>query len=141
MNEQAGPATPPEQLVESTIILFGHSTCPSVPPLKGMLSRAEANFDYVDIRRDQAAAARVRSINNGYESVPTLVFPDGSTLTEPSPAQLKGKLESMGYRVGFLAWVIGNAFYILMFAAFRLCPEITSCFLRCFDWTKHGVVF
>jgi hypothetical protein len=46
----------------------------------------------VDIRQDEAGRARVREINAGCESVPTLVFPDGSTLTEPSPHALNLKL-------------------------------------------------
>lgn len=96
------------------IILYGHATCPDVPPAKAMLSQAKVPYTYVDIHRDAAAAALVRSINNGNESVPTLVFPDGSTLTEPSGNQLKRKLEAMGYKVGLLAWVLGNGWQIVM---------------------------
>lgn len=96
------------------ITLYGHATCPGVPPAKGMLSQAKIPYDYVDIHRDAKAAALVRSINNGNESVPTLVFPDGSTLTEPSGNQLKRKLETMGYKVGLFAWVLGNGWQIIM---------------------------
>ena len=64
-----------------------------------------------------AAAARVRAINNGNESVPTLVFPDGSTLTEPTVGELQSKLESLGYKVGLAAWVIGNIWPIFFIVA------------------------
>ncbi len=81
------------------LIMYGTPTCPDVPPVRGMLERARADFDYVNILQDAAGSARVREINDGNASVPTLVFPDGSTLTEPSTAVLRQKLESLGYRV------------------------------------------
>lgn len=96
------------------VILYGHAACPGVPPAKMMLSQAKVPYTYVNIHQDAEAAATVRTINNGNESVPTLVFPDGSTLTEPSGNQLKRKLEEMGYKVGPLAWALGNGFQIVM---------------------------
>lgn len=94
--------------------LFGHAACPMVAPIRGLLARSKVEYDYINIRKDVDAAAYVREINNGYESVPTLLFPDGSTLTEPSVNQLKAKLESLGYRVGPLAWLIGNFWLVLI---------------------------
>lgn len=78
------------------IIMYGSPTCPQVRPCRGILKRAGAAFEYVDIFKDADGRATVRRINNGYESVPTLVFPDGSTLTEPSGGQLKKKLTALG---------------------------------------------
>ncbi len=82
--------------------------------MKGLLARAKVEYSYIDIRQDTEGARQLRAINNGNESVPTLVFPDGSTLTEPSVGELKAKLETLGYRVGPLAWVIGNSWRILV---------------------------
>lgn len=62
-----------------------------------MLDEAHVDYEYVDIYTDPAAREWVREVNRGYESVPTLVFPDGSTLTEPSRRQLRAKLKSLGY--------------------------------------------
>ena len=70
---------------------------PQVRPCRSLLKRAGAAFEYVDIIKDEDGRATVRTINHGYESVPTLIFPDGSTLTEPSIGQLKEKLESQGW--------------------------------------------
>ncbi|MCK5054767.1 MAG: hypothetical protein KAR65_10825 [Anaerolineales bacterium] len=53
-------------------------------------------YEYVDIRKDNAGRMRVKEINAGNESVPTLVFADGSTLTEPSRELLFTHLESLG---------------------------------------------
>ncbi len=97
----------------SPVILYGTPTCPGIPPVRGLLAQAKVPYTYTDITRDPAAAARVRAINSGNESVPTLVFPDGSSLTEPTVGQLKSKLESLGYRVGPLAWLLGNAWPII----------------------------
>ncbi len=100
-----------------TIIVYGHQTCPSLGPVKGLLTQSKVKFEYIDIHQDSDAAARVRAINNGNESVPTLVFPDGSTLTEPTIGELKSKLETLGYKVGFDSWLIGNSrliFFIVL---------------------------
>lgn len=94
------------------VILYGHATCPKVPPTRGLLAQSNVEYEYIDIRKDLQAAATVRAINNGYESVPTLVFPDGSTLTEPSVSELKTRLESLGYRVGPMALILAN-FWII----------------------------
>lgn len=91
------------------IIVYGHPTCPLIGPIKGLLTQSKVKFEYIDIHQDSIAAYRVRAINNGNASVPTLVFPDGSTMTEPTVRELKTKLESLGYKVGFAAWLIGNS--------------------------------
>lgn len=98
-----------------TIIVYGHPTCPKVGPIKGLLTQSKVKFEYIDIHQDSVAAARVRDINNGNESVPTLVFPDGSSLTEPTVGELKSKLESLGYKVGLVAWLIGNIWIFFIF--------------------------
>jgi len=95
------------------VIVYGHPACPAVGPVKAMLRQVRVDFDYVNIRQDHGAAARVREINASNESVPTLVFPDGSTLTEPSASTLKRKLEALGYRVTLWAWLLGNGWLIL----------------------------
>jgi mycoredoxin len=84
---------------EKKIILYGTPSCPMIPSVRSVLQRADADFEYVDIYEVLEAQERVREINHGYESVPTLVFPDDSTMTEPSTGDLKTKLESLGYEV------------------------------------------
>lgn len=103
--------------MSDTVIVYGHPTCPNIGPVKGLLTQAKVKFEYIDIHQDSAAAARVRAINNGNESVPTLVFPDGSALTEPTVAKLKSKLESLGHKVGLAAWLAGHARIIIFVLA------------------------
>ncbi len=46
----------------------------------------------INVEEDPAAMATVLRLNGGYQSVPTLVFPDGSTMTEPTNRELAVKL-------------------------------------------------
>jgi len=46
----------------------------------------------VDIERDPAAAEYVMSVNGGNQTVPTVVFPDGSVMVNPSAIQVKKRL-------------------------------------------------
>jgi mycoredoxin len=49
----------------------------------------------VDIEQDPAAADYVMSVNGGFQTVPTVVFPDGSAMTNPSAAQVKERLSQL----------------------------------------------
>ena len=48
-------------------------------------------YDYINIETDERAAAEVLLLNRGMRSVPTIVFPDGSVLVEPSARELAAK--------------------------------------------------
>ncbi len=63
--------------------------------LKGQLEREGIVFDVVDIEQDPAAAELVMTANGGNQTVPTLVYADGSAQTNPSLAQVKGKLAEL----------------------------------------------
>ena len=105
------------------VIMYGTPTCPGVPPARGILDRAQVPFDYVNIAEDPESRGKVMAINNGNASVPTLVFPDGSTLTEPSTAVLRQKLESLGYKVpqpNLWQSLRDNPFYSIMGTALFL---------------------
>ena len=84
------------------LLVYGRPGCPTVYPVRTFLKNAEIDYTYIDIRQDDEARKRVRSINAGNESVPTIVFSDGSTLTEPSSAELRKKLLGQGYVVASL---------------------------------------
>lgn len=103
--------------------MYGTPTCPMVPPVRGMLNRAQVVFDYVNIAEDAESRGKVMAINDGNASVPTLVFPDGSTLTEPSTAVLREKLHSLGYKVpqpNLWQSLRDNPFYSIMGTAMFL---------------------
>jgi mycoredoxin len=60
--------------------------------LKGQLNRAGIEFTEIDIEQVPDAAKLVETINNGNQTVPTVVFPDGTAMTNPSLAQVAEKL-------------------------------------------------
>lgn len=60
--------------------------------LKAQLKLAGIAYDEIDIAQQPDAADLVASINDGNQTVPTLVFADGSALTNPSVAQVQDRL-------------------------------------------------
>jgi mycoredoxin len=63
--------------------------------LKSQLAREGIEITEVDIEREPDAAEYVMTVNGGYQTVPTVLFPDGSTLTNPSAAAVKQRLEEL----------------------------------------------
>jgi len=66
--------------------------CGSCVRLKSQLQRAGINFVEIDIETDPSAADYVMSVNGGNQTVPTVVFPDGSAVTNPSLAEVQSRL-------------------------------------------------
>jgi mycoredoxin len=60
--------------------------------LRAQMDREGIAYEVVDIEAHPDAAEIVMSVNGGNQTVPTVVFPDGSALTNPSVAQVKEKL-------------------------------------------------
>ena len=60
--------------------------------LKAQLGREGIAFEEIDIEVDPEAAAFVETVNGGNQTVPTMLFDDGSALAIPSIAQVKEKL-------------------------------------------------
>jgi mycoredoxin len=81
--------------VAEKIILYGRRYCGQVYTTKKKFDEDGIDYEYIDIQQNPEARELVRQINNGNESVPTIVFPDGSTLTEPSRKELQAKLKSL----------------------------------------------
>jgi mycoredoxin len=80
--------------VSSNLSLTMYSTpwCGYCHRLQGQLDREGIAYTVVDIAEDPAAADVVMAVNRGNQTVPTVVFADGSALTNPSVAQIKAKL-------------------------------------------------
>jgi len=74
--------------------LYSTSWCGYCHRLKGQLTREGISFREVNIEHDTAAASVVEKANQGNQTVPTLVFADGTALTNPSVAQVKAQLAS-----------------------------------------------
>jgi mycoredoxin len=74
------------------IQVYGTRWCPDCVRVKQIFSRHNITYIWHDIEQDEQACAYVEKVNNGLKSVPTIVFPDGSILVEPSNAALEEKL-------------------------------------------------
>ncbi|MCK5891769.1 MAG: mycoredoxin [Aeromicrobium sp.] len=78
--------------MSETFTMYSTPWCGYCHRLKSQLTREGITFDEVDIEQVPEAAAIVEKANNGNQTVPTLVFADGTALTNPSVAQIKAQL-------------------------------------------------
>jgi thioredoxin reductase (NADPH) len=78
--------------MSSSIIVYGAYWCPDCHRSKKFLSEQFIDFHWVDIEQDPEAEQLVVRMNQGKRIIPTIIFPDGSFLAEPSNAQLAHKL-------------------------------------------------
>lgn len=81
----------------SSFTMYSTPWCGYCRRLKGTLNREGITFDEVDIEADTQAAELVMGLNNGNATVPTLVYSDGSAMTNPSPDEVKNKLAELGH--------------------------------------------
>jgi mycoredoxin len=75
------------------ITLYGTEWCGGSRRARQFFDQHNIPYQWVDIDQDDAAARYVQSINGGNRSVPTIVWPDGSRLVEPSTDALAQKLD------------------------------------------------
>ncbi|GIG30475.1 NrdH-redoxin [Cellulomonas marina] len=72
--------------------MYSTTWCGYCKRLKTQLDSAGIAYTEVDIEQVPDAAALVEQVNGGNRTVPTVVFPDGSALTNPSLVQVKQRL-------------------------------------------------
>ena len=75
-----------------TVTMYSTVWCGYCRRLKGQMDREGIAYQVIDIEDDPLAADLVMAVNGGNQTVPTIVFPDGSALTNPSLAQIKQQL-------------------------------------------------
>jgi mycoredoxin len=74
------------------LTMYTTTWCGYCMRLKSGLQREGIEYTEVDIEQNEIAANLVRYVNGGNQTVPTVVFPDGTALTNPSLAQVKAQL-------------------------------------------------
>jgi mycoredoxin len=77
------------------LTMYTTAWCGYCRRLKRQLAADGIEMMEVDIERDPAAAEFVMTVNGGNQTVPTVVFPDGSALTNPSAAMVKERLQEL----------------------------------------------
>ena len=78
--------------MSAPLTIYSTQWCGYCHRLMKQLDREQVNYDVVDIENDPAAAEFVMGVNGGNQTVPTVVFADGTALTNPSLAQVKERL-------------------------------------------------
>lgn len=74
------------------IQVYGAHWCPDCRRSKRFLGEQQIPYDWIDIEKNEEARHYVEEVNDGKRIIPTIVFPDGSILVEPSNAELAQKL-------------------------------------------------
>jgi mycoredoxin len=75
-----------------TIRMYSTTWCGYCRRLKTLLDREGIAYTEIDIERDDRSAEYVMSVNGGNQTVPTVVFPDGSAATNPTLKDVKERL-------------------------------------------------
>ena len=75
--------------------MFTTTWCGYCSRLKGQLTRSGIGYTEVDIEAYPDAADLVASVNGGNQTVPTLLFSDGSAMTNPSASQVERKIAGL----------------------------------------------
>ena len=77
-----------------TVTMFSTTWCGYCRRLKTQMDREGIGYAEVNIEEHPDAADFVMQVNGGNQTVPTLLFPDGSAATNPSVADVKARLAS-----------------------------------------------
>ncbi len=79
----------------SAVTMYSTQWCGYCARLKNQLDRERISYDVVDIERVPDAALLVEQANQGNQTVPTLIYSDGSSQTNPSVRDVKAKIASL----------------------------------------------
>lgn len=75
-----------------TVTMFTTTWCGYCRRLKSQMEREGLTWNEVDIEREPGGADFVRSVNGGNQTVPTLLFADGTSATNPSVEEVRARL-------------------------------------------------
>ena len=77
------------------LVVYGAPWCGDCVRAKRILNKNSVPHTWIDTSEDEEAVAKVKDINEGRQIIPTLIFPDGSVLVEPSNSELLKKLDAL----------------------------------------------
>ena len=76
----------------STIVMYSTAWCGDCKRAKKFFDKKKVPYINVDIEKDEKGLAFMMKINDGARVVPTILFPDGEKLIEPSTKALRAKI-------------------------------------------------
>ncbi|MFF5206887.1 mycoredoxin [Streptosporangium sp. NPDC000396] len=77
------------------LTVYTTTWCGPCKRLKAQLTREGISYQEIDIERNPDAAQFVMSVNNGNQTVPTVLFGDGTAVTNPSVIEVKARLKAL----------------------------------------------
>jgi mycoredoxin len=101
----------PLQSQPRPLTVYATRLCGDCHMAKSVLDEAQVPYRWLDIDSEPGAAERVIEMNGGYRTVPTIIFPDGRVLVEPSRRELLkalGKEQLEARRGGLLRRLLGT---------------------------------
>lgn len=78
------------------ILFYGSAWCSDCIRSISYLDTRGINYTYIDLETNEQAAGEVVRINKGLQSIPTIIFPNGKILVEPSNTDLELALKENG---------------------------------------------
>jgi len=75
------------------IVMYGAPWSDDCRKIKNYLDARTIPYVYVNMEEHPSAADEVTQLTNGYQKIPTIVFPDGTVLVEPTEEELGKKLK------------------------------------------------
>jgi len=84
-------STLPNPTTAEKVKMYATTWCGDCRMAKRWFDARGIAYDYINIEEDEDAAEYVVRVNGGSRSVPTIIFPDGSVLVEPSARELAAK--------------------------------------------------
>ncbi|SVA49114.1 uncharacterized protein METZ01_LOCUS101968 [marine metagenome] len=76
----------------SDIKVYGTTWCGDCTRAKLFMDENGISYDWTDVDEETQYQDYIKGLNNGQMRVPTIIFPDGSILVEPSNEELAGKI-------------------------------------------------
>lgn len=81
-------------LMKDDIIFYGATWCGDCKRSQAYLDSHHIPYKFINIDEVEGAAEKVKEINHGMTSTPTIVFPNGTVLVEPSDEKLADAIET-----------------------------------------------
>lgn len=78
------------------ITMYVTKNCADCVRSKQWFNTHNISYQEIDIERHEDATTFVEQVNNGKQSIPTIVFPDRSMLAEPTNEELEEKIKELG---------------------------------------------
>ena len=81
-----------ETTKNDSITVYGATWCGDCRRSKKFLEQNQVAFTWIDVEADETARETMQKYNGGVQSIPTIIFGDGTVLVEPTNAQLGHKI-------------------------------------------------